>query len=236
MVLVGAAARACLVGDRCPGRRAPFSRLPLSQGETCPSPPGRRWCPLTFRRGRSRNGLPGPVPAFGRRGGRSRGLRAGRRRDPRRCGALHLVAAGSGSRGCNSQVARRGLSRRRVAGPDASPRRVPPPGTIVNVDTGDPGDLRVLDHAEGELEDVERALRRLDEGTYAICEACGRAIGEDRLARSAGDDGAARTTRRRRSRRALRLGSEGLARLRLFAQARDCAGTSEAEDRRCHSW
>ena len=68
--------------------------------------------------------------------------------------------------------------------PHASPRRGPPPGTIVNVDTGDPGDLRVLDHAEGELEDVEQALRRLDEGTYAICEACGRAIGEDRLARS----------------------------------------------------
>jgi len=41
----------------------------------------------------------------------------------------------------------------------------------VNVDTGDPGDLRVLDHAEGELEDVEQALRGLDEGTSAICEA-----------------------------------------------------------------
>jgi len=127
VVLVGAAARACLVGDRCPGRLAPFSRLPLSQGETCPSPPGRRWCPLTFRRGRSRNGLPGPVPAFGRRGGRSRGLRAGRRRDPRRCGALHLVAAGSGSRGCNSQVARRGLSSRVPPTPPPGECRPPVP-------------------------------------------------------------------------------------------------------------
>ena len=62
------------------------------------------------------------------------------------------------------------------------PRQVPPPGTIVNVDKADPGDLRLLDLAEGELEDVERALRRLDEGTYAICEVCGRTIGEDRLA------------------------------------------------------
>jgi len=42
----------------------------------------------------------------------------------------------------------------------------------------------VLDQAEGELEDVEQALRRLDEGTYAICEVCGQVIGEDRLARS----------------------------------------------------
>ncbi len=49
--------------------------------------------------------------------------------------------------------------------------------------TGDEVDL-VLDSAEGELEDVERALRRLDDGTYATCEACGRAIGADRLAAS----------------------------------------------------
>jgi len=53
----------------------------------------------------------------------------------------------------------------------------------MNVATGDEVDL-VLDRAEGELEDVERALRRLDEGTYAACEACGRAIGADRLAAS----------------------------------------------------
>jgi RNA polymerase-binding transcription factor DksA len=54
----------------------------------------------------------------------------------------------------------------------------------VNVETGDQADLRVLDRAEGELEDVERALGRLDEGTYATCEACGGMIGEDRLAAS----------------------------------------------------
>jgi RNA polymerase-binding transcription factor DksA len=54
----------------------------------------------------------------------------------------------------------------------------------MNVDASGSDDLRVLDRAESELEDVERALRRLDEGTYAICEACGQAIGKDRLARS----------------------------------------------------
>jgi DnaK suppressor protein len=32
------------------------------------------------------------------------------------------------------------------------------------------------------LEDVDRALRRLDEGLYGICITCGREIGEDRLA------------------------------------------------------
>ncbi len=58
-------------------------------------------------------------------------------------------------------------------------------GTIASMYEGVPGeDLGVLDHAEAELEDVERALRRLDEGSYASCEACGRAIGDDRLARS----------------------------------------------------
>ncbi len=42
-------------------------------------------------------------------------------------------------------------------------------------------DLSFLESIEGELADVEHALRRLDEGTYGICEACGRPIDEDRL-------------------------------------------------------
>ncbi len=42
-------------------------------------------------------------------------------------------------------------------------------------------DLSFLESIEAELADVEHALRRLDEGTYGICEACGRPIGEDRL-------------------------------------------------------
>ncbi len=42
-------------------------------------------------------------------------------------------------------------------------------------------DLSFLESIEGELADVEHALRRLDEGTYGICEACGRPIDEERL-------------------------------------------------------
>ena len=45
-----------------------------------------------------------------------------------------------------------------------------------------PADLEALDRAEAELEDVERALVRLDEGSYGNCEACGSPIGMERLA------------------------------------------------------
>ena len=38
-----------------------------------------------------------------------------------------------------------------------------------------------LGAAEAELADVEHALGRLDEGTYASCEVCGDPIGDDRL-------------------------------------------------------
>ena len=42
-------------------------------------------------------------------------------------------------------------------------------------------DLSILERVEGELDDVEHALRRLEEGTYGTCEACGRTIGDARL-------------------------------------------------------
>lgn len=42
-------------------------------------------------------------------------------------------------------------------------------------------DLSILEQIEGELTDVERALGRLDEGSYGICEACGKAIDDVRL-------------------------------------------------------
>jgi RNA polymerase-binding protein DksA len=42
-------------------------------------------------------------------------------------------------------------------------------------------DLSILDQVEGELADIERALERLDEGTYGTCEACGKPIGDERL-------------------------------------------------------
>jgi RNA polymerase-binding transcription factor DksA len=42
-------------------------------------------------------------------------------------------------------------------------------------------DISILEQVEAELADVEHALRRLEDGTYGICEACGEPIGEDRL-------------------------------------------------------
>lgn len=42
-------------------------------------------------------------------------------------------------------------------------------------------DLSVLGRVEQGLADVEHALRRLDEGTYGLCEVCGRPIGDERL-------------------------------------------------------
>ena len=42
-------------------------------------------------------------------------------------------------------------------------------------------DLSILERVESELVDIEHALRRLDDGTYGTCEACGRPIDEARL-------------------------------------------------------
>jgi RNA polymerase-binding transcription factor DksA len=43
-------------------------------------------------------------------------------------------------------------------------------------------DLSILESIELELVDVEHALKRIDEGTYGKCEACGKDIEDDRLA------------------------------------------------------
>jgi len=42
-------------------------------------------------------------------------------------------------------------------------------------------DLGQLEQVERELREIEDALRRLDEGTYGVCEACGRPIPDERL-------------------------------------------------------
>jgi len=42
-------------------------------------------------------------------------------------------------------------------------------------------DFSILEQVEAELADVDRALRRLDDGTYGTCEDCGNPIGDDRL-------------------------------------------------------
>lgn len=43
-------------------------------------------------------------------------------------------------------------------------------------------DLSILESIEAELTEVEHALKRLDDGTYGKCEACGNPIGDERLA------------------------------------------------------
>ena len=42
-------------------------------------------------------------------------------------------------------------------------------------------DLSILEHVDAQLADVDRALGRIDDGSYGTCEACGREIDEDRL-------------------------------------------------------
>ncbi len=43
-------------------------------------------------------------------------------------------------------------------------------------------EFSILEQVEAELGDVDRALARLDNGTYGRCDACGEAIADERLA------------------------------------------------------
>ncbi|MGA3221392.1 MAG: TraR/DksA family transcriptional regulator [Acidimicrobiales bacterium] len=43
-------------------------------------------------------------------------------------------------------------------------------------------DRALLDRARSDLDDVDAALRRLEEASYGQCEACGAPIGDSRLA------------------------------------------------------
>lgn len=42
-------------------------------------------------------------------------------------------------------------------------------------------DLSILENIEAELADVEHAIRRLDDGSYGRCEACGKPVDDARL-------------------------------------------------------
>jgi DnaK suppressor protein len=42
-------------------------------------------------------------------------------------------------------------------------------------------DLSILEQVEAQLRDVDRAMARVDEGTYGTCEACGKPIDAARL-------------------------------------------------------
>ncbi|MBA2272985.1 MAG: TraR/DksA C4-type zinc finger protein [Actinobacteria bacterium] len=42
-------------------------------------------------------------------------------------------------------------------------------------------DESILEQVEGELNDVDHALARIEDGTYGTCETCGKGIGDARL-------------------------------------------------------
>jgi len=43
-------------------------------------------------------------------------------------------------------------------------------------------DLGTIEELERDLAEIDAALRRLEEGTYGLCEVCGRPIPDERLA------------------------------------------------------
>lgn len=43
-------------------------------------------------------------------------------------------------------------------------------------------DLSIVEDFDGQLSEIDHALERLEAGTYGRCEACGREIGDERLA------------------------------------------------------
>ena len=42
-------------------------------------------------------------------------------------------------------------------------------------------DLSIIESVQAGLQDIERALQRLADGSYGTCEICGKDIGDDRL-------------------------------------------------------
>ena len=60
-------------------------------------------------------------------------------------------------------------------------RSEPSGGPVATADE-DETHRSAVDAVDGVLDEVERALARLDDGTYGRCESCGEPIGDDRLA------------------------------------------------------
>ena len=54
-------------------------------------------------------------------------------------------------------------------------------GSLPGMDTVD---LAALDALESQVRDVERALARLDDGTYGTCEVCGDELAAEQLAQA----------------------------------------------------
>src|SRR5436189_6457984 len=42
-------------------------------------------------------------------------------------------------------------------------------------------DLSILEEVEAELAEIDHAMERIADGSYGLCEACGKAIAEERL-------------------------------------------------------
>ncbi|HWH31175.1 MAG TPA: TraR/DksA C4-type zinc finger protein [Egibacteraceae bacterium] len=55
------------------------------------------------------------------------------------------------------------------------------PGDVASETLEREQDESIREHAEAQLEEVEAALRRLDDGSYGRCAVCGADIGEARL-------------------------------------------------------
>lgn len=42
-------------------------------------------------------------------------------------------------------------------------------------------DLSILESVQASLDDLDKAVRRLEQGTYGACESCGKPVGDERL-------------------------------------------------------
>jgi RNA polymerase-binding transcription factor DksA len=65
--------------------------------------------------------------------------------------------------------------------PSARSKLDQPPGESGSETIERERDLTALTILEGELEDIDHALGRIEDGSYGTCEECGKAIGDDRL-------------------------------------------------------
>lgn len=42
-------------------------------------------------------------------------------------------------------------------------------------------DIEIIESERGVVEEIQAALRRIENGTFGVCESCGRPVGEERL-------------------------------------------------------
>jgi len=73
------------------------------------------------------------------------------------------------------------LARRRMAQSEQREDFVPDTADLAVQDADGDQQISLMEIRNQEREQMEEALRRLDEGCYGICDDCGREIGEGRL-------------------------------------------------------